>query len=146
MPFCNIDRNQDIRILEKLGKAGAGAGSQIAIQGSLGDVAGPAINVVLAVLLSVCLKLGLPPSINSIISISIFINLILAIFNMIPIPPLDGSRLVMGLLPRKIGMHYGRLERYGIFIVFALLPFGLFHKIVLPITFVCGRLLGVQFQ
>jgi len=108
-------------------------------------MAGPAINIVLAVFLSLCLKLGLSSNIKDMIGLAIFINLILAVFNMVPIPPLDGSRLVMGLLPRNIGLQYGRLERYGILIVFALLPFGLFHKVVLPIVIVCGEVLGVQF-
>ncbi len=108
-------------------------------------VAGPAINIGLAILLSLCLKCGLSSDVNEIIGLTIYINLILAIFNMVPIPPLDGSRLVMGLLPRTIGLQYGRLERYGILIVFALLPFGLFHKIVLPIVIICGQFLGVQF-
>ncbi len=108
-------------------------------------MAGPAINVVLAVLLSLTLKLGLASGINELIGLAIFINLILAIFNMIPIPPLDGSRLVMGLLPQKIGVQYGRLERFGILIVFALLPLGLFEKVVLPVVIICGHFLGVQF-
>lgn len=108
-------------------------------------MAGPAMNVVLAVLLSLCLKLNLLSGMLETVGLAIFINLILAIFNMVPIPPLDGSRLVMGLLPPKIGLQYSRLERYGILIVFALLPFGLFNKIVLPITVFCGQLLGVQF-
>lgn len=108
-------------------------------------MAGPAINVALAILLSFFLKSGFSSGITEIVGLAIFINLILAIFNMIPIPPLDGSRLVMGFLPRDIGVQYGRLERYGILIVFALLPLGLFEKIVLPIVIICGQLLGVQF-
>jgi len=108
-------------------------------------MAGPAINVVLAILLSFCLRLDLSPVVIELIGITIFINLILAIFNMVPIPPLDGSRLVMGLLPPNIGRQYGRLERFGIIIVFALLPLGLFHKVVLPVVIICGQFLGVQF-
>jgi len=108
-------------------------------------IAGPAVNIAAAILFSVVLRLTLAPAVHEFVGLAIFINLILAIFNMVPIPPLDGSRLVMGLLPRQIGMQYGRLERYGILIVFALLPFGLFHKVVLPITIFCAQLLGVQF-
>jgi Zn-dependent protease len=108
-------------------------------------MAGPAINVVLAILLGLFLKLGFSSTVTDIFGIAIFINLILAVFNMVPIPPLDGSRLLMGLLPTTIGYQYGRLERYGILIVFALLPLGLFHKLVLPVVVICGRFLGVQF-
>ena len=109
-------------------------------------LAGPAVNVVLAIFLSFCLKLDLAAGIAQLISLAIFINLILAIFNMVPIPPLDGSRLVMGLLPRDLRLQYSRLERFGILIVFALLPFGLFHKLVLPIVLYCGQILGVPFE
>ena len=108
-------------------------------------LAGPAINVILAIVLSVFLRMDLSPTMHHLVSLSIFINLVLAIFNMIPIPPLDGSRLVMGLLPQSIGVHYAKLERYGILIVFALLPLGLFHKIVLPVVIMCGLLLGVHY-
>lgn len=106
-------------------------------------IAGPAINVVIAIVLSFFLKFNLFSGATELISLAIFINLILAIFNMIPIPPLDGSRLAMGLLPSNIGRYYGRLERYGILIIFALLPLGLFEKIVLPITVICAHILGV---
>ena len=106
-------------------------------------IAGPAINVVLAIILSVILRMDLSLYANGIIVLAIFINLILAIFNMVPIPPLDGSRVVMGLLPPDIGRQYGRLERYGIVIIFILLPYGLWDKIVFPITIMCVQLLGV---
>lgn len=106
-------------------------------------MAGPAINVVLAVGLSLLLRLKLSLNISEIMGLAVYINLLLAIFNMIPIPPLDGSRLVMGLLPRPVLVPYQRLERYGVFIVFALLPFGLFERVVLPITIYCVGLLGI---
>lgn len=51
----------------------------------------------------------------------ILLNLVLAVFNMIPIPPLDGGRIVTGLLPYEIARRYVRLEKYGIFIVIGLL-------------------------
>lgn len=108
-------------------------------------VAGPAVNIALAVVFSLFLKLYPETQYHKAIGDAIFINLLLAVFNMIPIPPLDGSRLVMGLLPRTVGIMYGRLERYGILIIFTLVFFGLFHKVILPIIMICGRLLGVQF-
>ena len=46
-----------------------------------------------------------------------FINIILAVFNMIPIPPLDGGRVAVGLLPKYLSYQLARLERYGLFII-----------------------------
>ena len=77
---------------------------------------------------------------------AVFINLLLAAFNMIPIPPLDGSRLVMGLLPRGLAVPYSQLERYGILIVMVFIYMGFLDAVVLPVVEWAGRLLGVQFS
>ena len=53
-----------------------------------------------------------------------FINLILMTFNLLPIPPLDGSRILTVLLPDKIAWHYAQIERYGFFIIIGLLYLG----------------------
>jgi len=108
-------------------------------------LSGPAINIAIAVLLSRIFIVGLPNAIESLIVIAIYMNILLAVFNLIPIPPLDGSRIVMGLLPDKIAMKYSSIERYGILIVFGLLYLGAFKIIVLPIILVVGKMLGVDF-
>ena len=51
------------------------------------------------------------------IALSILANLVLGLFNLLPIPPLDGGRIVAGLLPRELALPYMRLERWGILIV-----------------------------
>jgi len=51
----------------------------------------------------------------------ISINLVLALINLIPIPPLDGSRIVTGILPHRLAWQYNRLERFGFIILLVLL-------------------------
>jgi len=69
-------------------------------------------------------------------------NLILGIFNLIPIPPLDGSRIVMGFLPDDLVPAYLRLESFGFIIIFALLGLGVLDYIISPVYhFLLGWLL-----
>ena len=58
------------------------------------------------------------------LSYSVIINCILALFNLIPIPPLDGSRILAMLLPASLRIHYARLERFGMIIILVLLVTG----------------------
>jgi len=71
-------------------------------------------------------------------------NLYLGLFNLIPIPPLDGSRILMGLLPREWLPGYLSLERYGILIVFLLLYAGLLHRVLDPVVHTALLLLGFR--
>lgn len=107
-------------------------------------MAGPLVNIFIALAASYCLDLELNSYMRMLVEYVVVINLLLAIFNMVPIPPLDGSRLVMGLLPNKYAAAYSRLEPFGILLVFALLPLGLYSKIVLPAVKVCAAYLGVH--
>ncbi len=86
-------------------------------------LAGPAANFITAFLTFIVLHLQIinQSFLNSFLINVLLINLILGIFNLIPIPPLDGSRILMGLLPVKLAIMYSRLERYGIFILIMLL-------------------------
>lgn len=108
-------------------------------------LAGPGVNVVLAILFSQLLKTPMPALARQFMEAAVFINLLLAAFNMIPIPPLDGSRLVTGLLPRRLAVLYNRLERYGILIVIILIYLGLFDGVIVPAVELMGKLLGVSF-
>ena len=108
-------------------------------------LAGPAMNISLAVIFSLILKMQPSPEYYEFFGFAVFINLLLAVFNMIPIPPLDGSRLVMGLLPDRYFLLYSRLERHGILIVILLLYLGLFERVIIPVITFLSQLLGVQF-
>lgn len=107
-------------------------------------MAGPVVNVILAVIFSFFIRVGILVQFQYYFSLVVFINLLLAIFNMIPVPPLDGSRLVMGLLPSPLAAQYARLERYGILIVVGLLYLGLFDAVIIPAVEVSARMLGVN--
>lgn len=61
------------------------------------------------------------------------INLLLMVFNLLPLPPLDGSKVVMGLLPNKLAWQYSRLEPYGFFILLLLLLTGVLNYILVPL-------------
>lgn len=94
-------------------------------------IAGPATNLVIAVVFGVMLRfiplpaaplsIGTINSVYAVLAYIAFANLGLLFFNLIPIPPLDGSRVVQHFLPESIRRGYQSLERYGFLILFGLL-------------------------
>ena len=72
---------------------------------------------------------------------SILINLVLCIFNLIPLPPLDGGRVAVGLLPGPMAYKLSRLEPYGFMIIVALLVFGWLQMFVGPMVMGANNLL-----
>jgi Zn-dependent protease len=107
-------------------------------------LAGPLSNIISAVLLSQILRIFPDSTIFSILLKNfIVINLILGVFNLIPIPPLDGSRIVMGILPATVGRNYANLEPFGFMIIMIFIVLGLFNRIVLPIVNSIITLLGL---
>lgn len=71
----------------------------------------------------------------------VIINLALAIFNLIPVPPLDGSKILIGLLPYSQAYRYARLESYGPIILLILVLSGIIGKVLFPVVFFLFRLL-----
>lgn len=110
------------------------------------SIAGPAANMALAILFTFAYRYLHSLNITSVtetellilkplalvINAGIMINLALCFFNLIPIPPLDGSKIVAGLLPREMAFKYLSLERYGFIIILLLAFLGLLGKIIYP--------------
>lgn len=73
--------------------------------------------------------------------IGIQLNLVLAVFNLIPIPPLDGSHILTHFLPRNLAMAYEGLRPYGFFVLLGLMYLGVFRLILAPFWFIVSLLL-----
>jgi Zn-dependent protease len=100
--------------------------------------AGPGSNILLVLILAIAfhiLPLAANPLIAAFASLAILYNLILAIFNLLPIPPLDGSKMVYASLqsPESIRI-YNQFARYGVFILLGFVYFGGIGRIVWPIV------------
>ncbi len=78
---------------------------------------------------------------NSVLIASVWINLVLCIFNFLPIPPLDGSRIVAGLLPPDLARSYASIERYGFILILVLAVTGMLSKLIIPLINFANNLL-----
>jgi len=130
-------------------------------------LAGPATNIIIALIAAVLIRLlvladpGLVTQIMShgasvgtlralsvsaayILFYTFFLSVILAIFNLIPVPPLDGGRIAVGLLPEAAARSYSRIEPFGMIIVIAILfldPFHIFSTLLSAATTLISWLL-----
>lgn len=112
---------------------------------ALVSFAGPASNFILAVLLVLPLVFGLIAAgpVADIWLKAVIINIVLGTFNLLPIPPLDGSKIVASALPTELMYWILSMERYGFFIVIIFLYLGLLDKILLPVVTTFFRIFGV---
>lgn len=124
--------------------------------------AGPATNIILAAisilfalivaalrispLLPQFLSSTLLVPISQMLSFSVTINIFLAAFNLIPIPPLDGGRVLTGVLPDRYAYSFSKIEPYGFMILFMLIILGITDYFVIPVATVIKGLLILIFS
>ena len=98
--------------------------------------AGPATNIGIALIFGLFLRFsGIPVSVTilTIISTIVLINLVLAIFNLVPIPPLDGSKILFSIAPNKLANFRRFMERYSLLVILFFIFF--LWQFILPIVY-----------
>lgn len=109
--------------------------------------AGPISNITLALIFGLILRAGISmgevsPAFVSITSLIVFINILLAIFNLVPIPPLDGSKLLMAFFPDKFYRMREFFERYGLILIIFFIFF--VWRLIFPIVAILFSLITGQ--
>ena len=98
-------------------------------------LAGPGANLLMAIgwlfVMIIAINMNIPVLIEM-GRVGILVNCVLAVFNLLPIPPLDGSRVISALLPNRLSYQYNQLEQYGLYILLGLMFLGGFNYLVRP--------------
>ena len=112
---------------------------------ALVSLAGPLSNLILAVLLILPVAFHLVTgTVAEFWTMAAGINVVLAVFNILPIPPLDGSKIVASLLPYDLMNRLLEFERYGFLLIVVFLMLGLIDRILLPVLIFFFRIFGVS--
>jgi Zn-dependent protease len=112
-------------------------------------LAGPLANVTVAFVVGLLLKSqDLSGTLwSALASMVVWINVVLAVFNLIPIPPLDGSRILESLLPLEQAAAYARIQPYGTILIFVLLYTGVVGRVMFPaVRWLYGLSTGTGFR
>ncbi len=122
------------------------------------SAAGPLTNFFLAVFFAVLLKLltfmpaetlmSLGTGVDFIVNmcaVGIWANIALMWINLVPVPPLDGSKLLMGILPYNMAVRFAEAERYGMMILMLLIFTGLFNYVIMPFIRITAYLIFTIF-
>lgn len=113
------------------------------------SVAGPAVNFVLAVLFAILFHVllwlspvagasaasGMLQPVLYMAQAGVLVNIGLGVFNLLPVPPLDGSNILAGILPPHLAQSYMQIGKYGFIILILLLLTGVIQKVVLPVIY-----------
>lgn len=117
--------------------------------------AGPAINLILAAVMAFVFMMApwraagaewnwLLVPVRQMLWVGVAVNVLLAVFNLLPVPPLDGSRILSGLLPLRQALAYSRLEPYGFLIIFLLFFTGIMRPVYgVAVHAISGALFGI---
>ena len=101
--------------------------------------AGPAVNFAMALAWAVLFRFAMPggmfasSSIVEMARIGVSVNLVLMALNLLPIPPLDGGRIAVSLLPMPAAHVFAKLEPFGLFLIVGLLAFGVLDNVMGPL-------------
>lgn len=118
------------------------------------SLAGPGSNILMALITKIIIvllfKLDLLTGVwGMVLSLTYSYNIILAVFNLIPLPPLDGSKILMSLLPGRQAYWFASIEQYGTFILLALAAIGVLGAIIYPLAeglkFIINNIVGLIF-